>query len=221
MPHVSGQVVDFLGGSLGIAAILLVGGWIALRWQQDRNRFRLMQTALEKGITRFPDSPPYWLVSMRQGLTMLAVGVSLTLVGGGAFWLGHQTSMPETSAMLPGPQPRFGPDDGPDPRQDVRPDVPDRRLDVPDRRPEPRFDQDGNPIARRSDRRPEPPGPNRRPPIPNPELERWHQAQAQQTAGMVLVGIGIILLFVGVIRVLFAQAERHYSNSTSTHDTSF
>jgi hypothetical protein len=196
--------MDFLGGSLGVAAILLVGGWIALRWQQDRHRFQLMQTALEKGITRFPDTPPYWLVSMRQGLTMLAVGIALAVVGGGAFWLGHQTPMPEMNAVFAGPQ-GFVPDE------------------YPDRRPAPRFedDRDARGPDRRPDPRPEPPGPGRRPPIINPQFERWHQAQAQQTAGVMSVGIGIILLFVGVIRVLFAQAERQYSNVSSTHETNF
>jgi len=202
MPHISGQIVDFLGGSLGIAAILLVGGWIALRWQQDRQRFRLMQTALDKGITRFPDAPPYWLISMRQALTMLALGVALAVVGGGAFWLGHQTPMPAMNAVLTAPP--FGADDG------------------PDRRPAPRFEEDrddASGVDRRPDRRPEPP---RRPPIMNPQIERWHQAQAEQTAGVFSIGIGIILLFVGVIRVLFAQAERQYSSaSSSSHETNF
>jgi len=202
MPHISGQVVDFLGGSLGVAAILLVGGWIVLRWQQDRHRFRLMQTALEKGITRFPDSPPYWLVSMRQGLTMLALGIALTVVGGGAFWLGHQTPIPDAALMIVRPQ-QFGPEG------------------MADRRPWPRDDMERNINGpdRLSDRRPEPgPGPGRRPPIPSPQIERWHQAQAEQTAGLVSVGIGIILLFVGVIRVFFAQAERQFSTNTSMHE---
>ena len=199
MPHVSGQVVDFVGGSLGIAAILLVVGWVVLRWQQDRHRFRLMQTALEKGITRFPDSPPYWLLSLRQGLTMLAIGFAMALVGGGAFWLGHQTPMPDTDAIVPWSQ-QFAPEEVPDRRPPPRSDI-DRHDDGPDRRPEP--------------------GPRRRPPAPSPQLERWHQAQAQQTAGLVSVGVGIILLFVGVIRVFFAQAERQFTTSASTHESNF
>jgi hypothetical protein len=202
MPHISGQVVDFPGGSLGVATILLVGGWIVLRWQQDRYRFRLMQTALEKGITRFPNAPPYWLVSMRQGLTMLALGIALAVVGGGAFWLGHQTPMPEVASMIVGPPPQPGPDDMGDRRSGPRKDV-GRNMDGPERRPEP------------------PLGPGRRPPIPSPQIERWHQAQAEQTAGLVSVGIGIILLFVGVIRVFFAQAERQFSITASTHESSF
>jgi hypothetical protein len=204
MPYISGQVADFLGGSLGIAAILLVAGWLALRWQQDRHRFRLMQTALEKGITRFPDSPPYWLVSMRQGLTMLALGIALAAVGGGAFWLGKQTPMPDMAKIFTGPQ-QFGPEDAPDRRPVPRRDD-EYSADGPDRRP---------------DRRPEPPGPGRRPPVMNPEMERWHQAQAQQTVGLVSAGIGVILLFVGVIRVVFAQAERQYSTGHSTQESNF
>ena len=71
MPHVSVQLAELLGDSLGIAAVLLVFGWVLLRWQQDRQGFALLQTALEKGITQFPNAPPFWLVSLRQGLTML------------------------------------------------------------------------------------------------------------------------------------------------------
>src|SRR5260370_34587421 len=105
MALISPPLAEILGDSLGIAAVLLVGGWLAIRWQQDRHRFQLMRTALEKGITRFPDAPPFWLLSMRQGVTMLALGVALALVGGGAFWGGRQTPMPAAGSLQFQPRP--------------------------------------------------------------------------------------------------------------------
>ena len=59
-------------------------------WQRDRERFSLMKTALEKGVTRFPGTPPYWLVSLRQGVTLSAVGIGLVGAGGGALVAGPQ-----------------------------------------------------------------------------------------------------------------------------------
>jgi hypothetical protein len=183
MPHLSGPLAEFLGNSLGIAVVMLVAGWLAIRWQQDRQRFHLMKTALEKGITRFPDVPPFWMVSLRQGLTMLSLGIALTVVGGGASWMGRQVPMPDAASLQlqPDPRPARGPDD-----------------------------------------RPEPPGPGRRPvPAPNPALERWHQAQAEQTAGLVSIGVGVILVFVGVVRVVFAQAERQYTIGRASQESNF
>jgi hypothetical protein len=205
MHYLSGPLADFLADSLGIAAVLLVAGWLAIRWQQDRQRFHLMQTALEKGITRFPDAPPFWLLSMRQALTMLALGIALAVVGGGAMWVGHQAPMPSAANM------QFQP--GPRPDRDV----------TPDRHPDARPEEDNRPprLDRGPDARPEPNGPGRRPgpPAPNPEMERWHQAQIEQTGGLVSIGVGIILAFVGVVRVVFAQAERQYSVSRNSQES--
>jgi hypothetical protein len=176
MPHISGPLAEFLGDSLGIAAVLLVAGWLVLRWQQDQHRFVLMRTALEKGITRLSDAPPFWLLSIRQGVTMAALGVALAVVGGGSFWLGRQVPIPKAEARLSV--------DAPPP-----PPQPDEGLRGPERRPPP--------------------------PRPNPEMERWHQAQVEQTAGLGSVGIGFILLVVGVVRIVFAQAERQYAQQAA------
>lgn len=124
MLHLSRPLAEFLSGSLGIAAILLVAGWLVLRWQQDQHRFVLMRTALEKGITRLSDAPPFWLLSIRQGVTMVALGLALAVVGGGSFWLGRQVPMPSAEA-------RLNVDAPPPPPQ------PDEGLRGPERRPPP------------------------------------------------------------------------------------
>lgn len=218
MPQIPGHLAEFLGNSLGVAAVLLVGGWLALRWQQDRHRFQLMQTALEKGITRFPDAPPFWLLSMRQGVTMLATGIALAAVGGGAFWLGRQAPMPATSVGM-----QFEPA-GPPTAQDAWQEREDRRDRGPDRRPQGRpddagFEQDRGP---RPDLRPgRPNGPPDRRPMLSPQMERWHQAQTEQTAGLISLGVGIILMLVGVVRVFFAQAERQLGVESRHSESSF
>jgi hypothetical protein len=167
--HVIQPLADILGGSLGVAAVALVVGWTLLAWQRDRNRFVLMRTALEKGITRFPDAPPFWLVSMRQAVTSLAMGIALAGVGGGAFWLGHGVPMPT------GPE--------------LATFATSEPADLP-------------------------PGPGHHPypPAPNPRLEHWHQAQTQVVVGLTSIGIGIILAFVGIVRILFARAEQAYAD---------
>lgn len=164
-----GPLADILGGSLGVAAVALVVGWTLLTWQRDRNRFVLMRTALEKGITRFPNAPPFWLVSFRQGVTTLAVGLALGSVGAGAFWLGHGAPMPSEASIA---------------------------------------------AMGTTEPEPPPPGPGHhppRPPVPNPQMERWHQAQTQVTVGLASIGIGIILAFVGIVKIVFARAEQAYA----------
>ena len=222
MPHVPAQLADLLGDSLGIAAILLVIGWIMLRWQQDRQRFALMQTALEKGITQFPNAPPFWLVSLRQGLTMLALGFALMVVGAGVFFVGHHVPTP-TSAMLASgtggqgelrPADSGAPDEGPPPRPQDQ-DRPER-MSPRDRGP---FDSLAHAQGRPFDLRPRP-EPERRPP-PSPELERWHHAQIEQISGLVATGIGLILVVVGLMRVAFARTERLYSTDAARGDGGF
>ncbi len=90
---------DLLSILLGAAAVLLVAGWTFTRWQRDRLRFDLMRSALEKGVTRFPGTPPYWLVSLRQGVTLVAVGVGLGLAGGTAWWVVRDTPLPKGLAV--------------------------------------------------------------------------------------------------------------------------
>jgi hypothetical protein len=77
-----GPAGDTFAGALGVTmAAVLVGGPLALRWQRNRHHFILAQAALAKGITRFPKGPPFWLLSLRQGITALTLGVGLLIVG--------------------------------------------------------------------------------------------------------------------------------------------
>ena len=191
-------LADLLGGGLGLAAVVLVLGWVFLSWQRDRHRFVLMRTALEKGINRFPDAPPFWLLSFRQGLTMTALGIALVAVGAGSYWLGHNVPAPSATAVTqfehqqePPPPPRIerdGPQGGP--------------YEGP---------RDGQREGPRDGRPP-------RPPVQNPEIERWHNGQVELTLGLGSAAIGIILGFVGIVRILFARTEREYASAEATRD---
>jgi len=54
-----------------------------------------MQAAVERGITEFPNAPPNWLISLRQGVAILALGVGLLIVGGVAYALTQGIQPPE------------------------------------------------------------------------------------------------------------------------------
>jgi hypothetical protein len=111
--------VDVFAGALGAtAALLLIGGALYLRGQRNRQQFILMQTALEKGITSFPGQPPFWLLSLRQGVTTITLGIALIIVGAGAWAIGHSVEQPTAiiNKEPPPPQmdgPREGPPEGP------------------------------------------------------------------------------------------------------------
>jgi len=104
--------VDVFAGALAAAAaLLIVGGAVLLRWQRNRHHFALMQAALEKGITSFPGQPPFWLLSLRQGITTITLGIALIVVGAGAWAIGHGVEQPAAAlANEPPPPPQDGPD---------------------------------------------------------------------------------------------------------------
>jgi hypothetical protein len=87
-----------LASSFGItASILAIGGYVLLQWQRNRYRYLLLQSALEKGITDFPDRIPYWLLSLRQGAAILALGIGLLIAGGVGYGLVQGVELPDMS----------------------------------------------------------------------------------------------------------------------------
>ena len=223
-----GPPTDLLNGAIGLAAILLVAGWIFTRWQRDRHRFALMQLALEKGVTRFPGTPPYWVMSLRQGVTLTAVGVGLMVVGGGAWSLSSRVEMPKETAVVPA---LTAPTTRPA-REGAQPE-PERRPGPGDEWNRPPHLRNGPPGGPEDNEGPEGPrGPRhepgrgpafdpQQPPPPQPEhphespdRERWHRAEAQRTIGLTSVGVGFILTLLGLVRIGFAKIEQTHVKET-------
>ena len=92
---------DFAVGYGVAAAILTIGGIVVLRFQRNRHEFALMRAALERGITSFQTGQPPWLVSLRQGMMILTLGIALAGVGAGAWWLADGVHLPEIAATQP------------------------------------------------------------------------------------------------------------------------
>jgi hypothetical protein len=88
----------FMGGLGVAAAILLVGGWVLLQWQRQRHRFDLIRSSLERG-TPLPQGTPLWLISLRQGLLTLTLGVGLLIVGAAARAMVSGVAMPPASVF--------------------------------------------------------------------------------------------------------------------------
>jgi hypothetical protein len=182
-----------LGGAL---ALLIIGGGLLLMWQRMRLGHRLMQSAIERGITSFPGVPPVWLISMRQGVTTLALGVALAGFGAVVFGAADRVPMPangpamtQPAAMEDQPGDRMPPPpDGPDSHDDMRP-MRDHPMDM---------------------------GPGRRlgPPRMNPAMENWHRAEDRKAVSTIAMGGGFILILLGMVRFLFSFAERKYAKAT-------
>lgn len=96
-PHVT----NFLLGSFGIvAAVLLIGGSVFLRGQQNRYRFELAKKALDAGQP-LPTPEPQWKALHRQAQSILAVGIGLLIVGTVAWWLGSGVTRPAEANRPP------------------------------------------------------------------------------------------------------------------------
>jgi len=198
-------IQDALAGGFGIAAaVLLIGGGVALRWQRNRLHYALMQSALDKGVDLSAAAPPAWLISLRQGVSTFAIGIGLLVAATVVHRWSQTVPMPAVSEfdpqqqrdmngppggefLPPGPN---GPEDGP-------PDGPPRRGNMmPNQRP-------GAPLA----------GQPGRPPRANPAMERWHRAQDQIAVARAAGAAGLVLVLLGAVRIIFSFAEKRYTPS--------
>jgi hypothetical protein len=177
----------FAAGFGALAALVLIGGGVLLRWQRTRLQFALMQSALERGTTPLLGNVPLWLLSLRQGTMILVLGIGLFLVGAGLRNASEKVEMPTAAEMAQMP-PRPNPSD----------------MRDGDRPPPPMGDRD--------EHRPGPPPRHDEPPA----VEQWHRAQDQRAVGTLGIGSGFILVLLGFVRVIFAFAERKYSAAATT-----
>ena len=174
----------FAAGFGAMGALLLIGGAVLLRWQRTRLQFSLMQSALEKGSSPLLGGIPLWLLSFRQGTMILVLGAGLFLIGGGLHKASENVPMPtaaELAQMPPRPEPPGMEDRDRPPGPPMRPDE-----HRPGMQPPPRHDE---------------------PPV----VEQWHRAQDQKAVGTLALASGFILVLLGLVRVIFAFAERKYA----------
>lgn len=90
----------FAAGFGVAAAILILGGIVLLRFQRNRQEFALMRAALEKGVSAFPNAQPPWLISLRQGVLTLALGVGLIGVGVVLWAISRNVEPPPVTPVL-------------------------------------------------------------------------------------------------------------------------
>ena len=117
----------FWSGFGVVFALLVVGGYVLLRWQSDRHRFELVKTALERGIPLPSGGPPFWLDSLRAGVLTLTLGLGLLMAGGLAIGLTPAVALPDADTLGA----IFDPPDEPPPPP------PDGKGKGPPRRPPP------------------------------------------------------------------------------------
>ena len=230
-----GMITDaFAAGFGATAAVALIGGAVLLRWQRNRLQFNLMQTAIERGVPPLQGAPPLWLVSLRQGVMILVLGIGLTVIGAVSHHTANEVAMPAFSATTQpgmfggamGFRPQRPMDNaGPDGPEDGPPDGPPGYGRGPAFRPGQngppgRFGggpgggpggalggpQGGFQIGGPPEGQGGPPRGGG-----NPAMERWHRAQDQKAVATVAMGSGFILALLGLVRVLFAYTERRYA----------
>lgn len=179
-----GPFFDVFAGAFGATTALVVcGGFMALRYQRAKFRHSLMMTAMERGAT-LPATTPLWLASMRQGVSILVIGATLFLVGGAG--VGHADKVPMPAGAMSAPVP---PPEEP-------PALPSDAVKGPA--------TDFGPRARHH---PAPPPPEA------PAMREWHQAQDTKRAGIIGVVSGLLLSGLGLVRVIFAFVERSYTRA--------
>lgn len=118
-----GPAMDIFIGAFGATtALLVVGGAVALRWQRAKLRHSLMLASLERGVPASAGMMPLWIGSLRQGVSVLVLGLVLMLAGavavGGASKVPMPTAaqaMQQTAPPVVRPPPEFGPDGRPRP----------------------------------------------------------------------------------------------------------
>ena len=173
------MIWEILIGSFGVAgAILLVGGAIYMRLLRDRQQYQLMQMALEKGIASMPGMVPGWMLSLRQGVLALILGLGVACSGIALYRTADSIAEPPAAAFQrPGGGP--GPNGMPPPPRQFDGGRPQQFDGGPQR--------DGQPPR-------------------NPAMDRWHRVERQEAdrAGGGSAP-GSILAMLGLVRIAFSR----------------
>ncbi|NNM85098.1 MAG: hypothetical protein HKL96_04985 [Phycisphaerales bacterium] len=221
------------GFGLGItAAILIVGGYLVLRWQRDRQQYLLVQAAIERGLSHLPVAMPLWLASMRQGAMVLALGIGLIIAG--VFVHASAHAPPQAKAfpkwIMPPPIPKAPPHAAPG-TEPATPTVlksnttPRRSMPVNPGGPMLPLLRPGGPYAQHpagmwghpiNHWMHGPRGPMAWHGELIPLMDQWFRAQQQRTAGMVAAAVGMIFALLGLVRMGFALLEKRIAAASTT-----
>lgn len=191
IPHILAAGREALAAGFAIAVAMAVLGTFLSRWYRMRQEYLLLRLAMEKGITP-PSNPtlPQWLISLRQGVLIVTLGLALAIIGGIGWRLGmraQQSQLPNRG--IPNATTLPEPTEAPPP---------------PPREPGPR--ELGRPGGAG-------PGPRETPPPPRPRdfaREAWDRAESQINISMSMVVAGIILVLLGAVRIGFVPAEKRF-----------
>ncbi len=164
-----GMIWQVAAGSFGVtAAVLLVLGWVALRYHRDRRQFQLMQAALEKGVTNIPGAVPGWLISLRQGVLSLVLGIGVVVAGAALHASASRIDpIPANVGFHPPSRPAQNAGNPPPEEMDQHP-----------------FPPGEEPAGPRPPGGPEPRDPQ------DPVMERWHRVQTQTLIGLLAICAG-------------------------------
>lgn len=212
-----------------VVVVALPALWIKL--QNDRQRFTLLKMAIEKGMTSLPLGLPIWLVSLRQGVLVFVAGFAPLIIGGftlrmagtipavrGTPNIGKATishiANPPTAATQPksvqgSPSGRSTPPMAGNPGLISAPqwNGPDRGAGGWPGGMRPGSGPGNSPWPNRPGMRPHP-GRRFGPPI---FIRRAHEVMVRQNAGLALLGVGLVLCLLGLVRIAFAFLERRYT----------
>lgn len=186
IPHIlaAGPEAVAAGFAAAVATVLL--GTFFLRWYRMRQEYTLLRIAMEKGIApQMNPALPQWLISLRQGVLIATLGLAIAGIGATSWNMAAKVEKPDTQVNAT-----------------TLPATVDEPAPPPPPAPE---------AGRRGGRGPEPREAPRPPRPRDVAMERWDRAQAQVNISMSMVGGGLILVLLGVVRIAFVPAEKRFS----------
>lgn len=188
IPYILAAGPEAVAAGFGAAVAMVLLGTFVLRWYRMRQEYALLRIAMEKGIApQMNPALPQWLISLRQGVLIATLGLAIAGIGAISWNMASGIEKPEPQGISAATLPA--------------------EINEPAPPPPPPQAEPG----RRGGRGPEPRD-NPRPPRPRDvAMERWDRAQAQINISMSMVGGGLILVLLGVVRIAFVPAEKRFS----------
>ncbi len=212
-----------------VVGVVLPALWV--KWQNDRQRFALLKMAIEKGMTSLPLGLPIWLVSLRQGVLVFVAGLAPLIIGGFTLRMagtipavrGHHNiaksiiyrvanppaAITQPKSVQGGPSGQSTPPMAGNSGSITAPqwNGPERGAGGWPGGMRPGSGPGNSPWPSRPGMRPRR-GRRFGPPFFN---RHAHDVMVRQNAGLALLGVGLGLCLLGLVRIAFAFLERRYT----------